>query len=91
MGLFVLLTITDVLTSGRCGWVCAQPLILPVDQNPLAAFLQHQAPTATCQAVPPFSEQARIPAAAVTLTAPDYCVGLTVHPLIGNGYPYDGL
>jgi len=27
-------------------WVCTQPLMLPVHQNPLAAFLLRQAPMA---------------------------------------------
>jgi len=38
-------------------WVCTQPLILPVNQNPLAAFHQHQDPTAFPQAVLPFTEK----------------------------------
>jgi len=47
--------------------VCTQPLILPVDQYPLAAFLQHQAPMAIVQVAQLFPERTRFLAFAVIL------------------------
>lgn len=46
-------SVTGLLSLSRChirgGHGLPQPLSLPVEQNPLAAFLQHQAPTAISQ------------------------------------------
>jgi len=48
--------------------VCPQPLSLPVEQNPLAAYLLRQAPMAGAQVASSFKEFPLIPTCALNLT-----------------------
>jgi len=61
MGLDDSLTIANVLVTRTACSVCTQPLMLPVHQNPLVAFLQHQAPTAKHQLARPFPDITSVP------------------------------
>lgn len=63
-----LLTIANAVSHRRRTEVCPLPLPLPVEQNPLAAFLQHQAPTVMTQVARPFEGQPPPPVFAFDLS-----------------------
>jgi len=67
--------------------VCTQPLILPVNQNPLAAFLQHQAPTAKFTGSKAFLEKISVLAVTIILAVPEITSASLLHPPIGTDYP----
>jgi len=49
--------------------VCTLPLMLPVHQSPLAAYLRHQVPIAMCKVLSLSSGRTQILTLAINLTA----------------------